>query len=88
VVYDCKAVTNRLKDSMPQIRRLYCGHLAKDMIPYPESVAVRKVVSSLKVEFTRSHPERRETDQQDWTFKDWGFNLADAVAAGHWHKAN
>jgi hypothetical protein len=70
---------------MLQIRRPY-GHLAKGMIL--ESIAVRREVSSLKVEWTRSHPERRKTDRQEWTFKDWGNYLADAVAAGHWHKVD
>ena len=85
MVSDCKAVTNRLKDSMLQIRRPY-GHLAKGMIL--ESIAVRREVPSLKVEWTRSHPERRKTDRQEWTFRDWGIYLADAVAAGHWHKVD
>jgi hypothetical protein len=70
-----------LKDSMLQIRRPY-GHLAKGMIL--ESIAVRREVPSLKVEWTRSHhPERRKTDRQEWTFKDWGIYLADAIAAGN-----
>jgi hypothetical protein len=53
-----------------------------------ESIAVRREVPSLKVEWTRSHPERRKPDRQEWTFKDWGIYLADAVAAGHWHKVD
>jgi hypothetical protein len=51
-----------------------------------ESIAVQREVPSLKVEWTKSHPERRKTDRQEWTFQDGGIYLADAVAARHWYK--
>jgi hypothetical protein len=36
------------------------------------------------VEWTRSHPERRQTNRQKWSYQDWGIFLADAAASGDW----
>ena len=81
---DCQAVCTRTEEAL-STRRRALGHRAKGVLL--ESIAASRDCKR-QVTWVRSHPERRTTDETEWTFEDKGIYIADAVAGEDWHEVD
>ena len=78
---DCKSVVHSINEAT-SITRRPMGHTAKGI--FYESIASSERLVRRKLQWTRSHPERRIPDRTKWSYNDLGIFLADAVAEGKW----
>jgi hypothetical protein len=76
---DCQSAVN-------SVRAVIHSQLKKSLGSAPAGVLLAGLppAPNCNVEWTRSHPERRQKNRQKWSYQDWGIFLADAAASGDW----